>query len=296
MEAKTLLVTGASGFTGQHLIPAAKARGLYCVALTRDHEKTNASADSTEAAPLEDVKALRTVVDRVRPNYIIHLAAVSFVGHGHPKEIYETNLIGTLNLLEALNASAVKPERIVIASSANVYGRAETMPITEEAPIQPVNHYAASKAAMELMSRQFNDLSITIVRPFNYTGIGQSPWFVIPKLVEAFRTRSESLSLGDTTVARDFSDVRDVCEAYLHLLSAPAGTYNVASGTSYTIDQVLEMVRHLSGHDLKILQHPELLRSSEIPKSVGSRIKLEQTTGLSVQYQLEDTLRWMLGV
>ena len=168
-----------------------------------------------------------------QPNYVVHLAAISFVGHGNADDFYRVNVVGTVNLLEALLKLEKKPTKVLIASSANVYGNCEISPISESQQPLPVNHYAMSKLAMELMARTYlSRLPIFFTRPFNYIGLGQAESFVIPKLISHFTKKAEVIELGNLNVEREFNDVRFVCDAYLRLLDVakPGESYNICSG------------------------------------------------------------------
>lgn len=226
----------------------------------------------------------------------MHLAAISFVAHGDADEIYHTNIVGTRNLLEALAEADVKPRSVVLASSANVYGSAAVEPITEDTPPAPANDYAVSKLAMEQMARLWMDrLPITLVRPFNYTGVGQSENFLIPKIVQHFRRGDKVIELGNTDVARDFSDVRDVARAYAAIVDkAPAGeTVNICSGTAHTLGEVLDMMAKIAGYTIEVRVNPAFVRGNEVNRLVGSNARLRGLTGFAPVIPLEETLRWM---
>lgn len=278
-----IAVSGADGFTGRHFIEAALKAGHETVILRSD--LTDRAGLAAEGAELE-IDAL------------MHLAAISFVGHQDDRAFYDVNLFGTLNLLDAVAKARRPPRRILLASSANVYGNAAHSPIGESHPTAPVNHYAMSKVAMEVMARvHFPELPLVIVRPFNYTGPGQEPQFIIPKLVDHFRRRAPSVTLGNLHVQREFNDVRFVCDAYLRLLEAPAPApvYNVCTGETYDLDTVLGMLRDISGHHIEVRVDEKLVRANEVHRLCGDPAALRGAVGPLPQYRLEDTLRWMFG-
>lgn len=277
-----LLLTGANGFTGRHFAVAASACGYKVVALK---------------ASLGDADALKAEVAKVAPEVVVHLAAISFVGGVNASAYYDVNVIGTLNLLDALAALARPPSQVLLASSANMYGNCKQSPITEDQLPAPVNHYATSKLAMEHMARAYLDrLPLFFTRPFNYTGPGQSASFVIPKLVAHFARRAEVVELGSLDVEREFNDVRFVCEAYIKLLrKAPAGeVYNICTGKPVTPKTVLALLSEITGHQLQVHVNPAFVRANEIRRLCGSPAKLEATIGEIVSPTLVDTLGWML--
>ena len=278
-----ILLTGADGFTGRHFIRSAAAAG---------HDTVPLQANLTQAAAVaQEVAALQ--VDAV-----VHLAAISFVGHAHEPAFYEVNLFGTLNLLAALKAAGRPLQKVLLASSANVYGNCERSPIAETQTPAPVNHYAMSKLAMECMARAGSaGLPLVVTRPFNYTGVGQAGQFVIPKLVEHFRRRAPSVALGNLHVEREYNDVRFVCEAYLRLLCVEAThtTYNVCSGHTYDFKAVVDILQDLTGHRIDVQVDPALVRQNEVHRLCGDPSRLQQAIGAAGVYSLKDTLSWMLS-
>jgi GDP-6-deoxy-D-talose 4-dehydrogenase len=235
-------------------------------------------------------------METVRPDYLIHLAAISFVQHADAEAFYRVNVIGTLNLLQAMVDAKLSPRRVLIASSANIYGNAKAEVITEEQPPQPVNHYAASKLAMEYMVRTWCDrLPIVITRPFNYTGVGQEPHFLIPKIVSHFVRRAPIIELGNLDVEREFSDVRMVASAYRRLIEdAPAGEiFNICSGVAYSLAEVLAMMAKIAGYTIEVTVNPAFARPNEVKRLVGSPKKLHDLVGHIETIPLHETLDWM---
>ncbi|MDZ7784847.1 MAG: GDP-mannose 4,6-dehydratase [Halioglobus sp.] len=248
-------------------------------------------------ADLEDAGAIAREVAGEDFDYVVHLAAISAVTHADELGFYRVNLFGTLNLLEALCALAPLPRKVILASSANIYGNSPASPITEDTSAAPVNHYAMSKLAMEHMSAQYNDrLPLVAVRPFNYTGVGQDMRFVVPKLVAHFRERRSAVELGNIDVEREFNDVRDICNVYLKLLEAgdPGEVYNICSGRTHRLRDVIQCLEALSGHSIDIRVNPAFVRRNEVHRLCGNPEKLRACTGEAPSGDLEATLRWML--
>ena len=288
------LVTGHDGFTGRYVARELEAAGYRVIGLSH----VAAAAADTIVADLLDREALGAAISRTKPDVVVHLAAIAFVAHGDAEALYRVNVLGTRNLLEALAASGHVPRIVVLASSANIYGNAEVEPITEDTPPAPANDYAVSKLAMEYMSRLWMDrLPIVITRPFNYTGVGQAPQFLIPKLVAHFRRREPEIELGNIGVWRDFSDVRDVARAYAGLVAAaPAGeVVNICSGRAHSLEEILEMMAGIAGYRIAVRVNPEFVRASEVVRLVGSNRKLQDVVGGARPTTLPETLRWMYG-
>jgi nucleoside-diphosphate-sugar epimerase len=228
---------------------------------------------------------------------VAHLAAIAFVAHGDVEQIYRVNVVGTRNLLEALAASPKKPSAVLLASSANIYGNSDVGVIGEEVPAAPANDYAVSKLSMEYMARLWQDkLPLIVVRPFNYTGVGQHENFLLPKIVSHFRRKAADIELGNLHVWRDFSDVRMVAASYRKLLAAPAaigGTFNICSGQAYSLGEALDMMADIAGYKINVHVNPAFVRANEVVRLVGDNRRLVAATGPLDTVPLADTLRWM---
>ncbi len=210
--------------------------------------------------------------------------------------MYRVNVVGTRNLLEALASARKRPEIVVLASSANVYGNAEVDPITEDTAPAPANDYAVSKLAMECVAKLWMDrLPIVITRPFNYTGVGQASHFLIPKIVSHFRRGEGLIELGNTDVVRDFSDVRDVARAYVRLLQTrPVGdVFNICSGIGYSLTDILKMMANITGYSIETRVNPAYVRAGEVHRLIGSNVRLKAYAGIDTIIPLTSTLEWM---
>jgi nucleoside-diphosphate-sugar epimerase len=286
------LVTGRSGFTGFYVARELEALGYQVFGL----EQAASPADTRVAVDLRDLEALYTLVAAIQPNIVVHLAAIAFVGHSDVTDIYTSNVVGTRNLLNALAKSPVKPDKVVLASSANVYGNAAVTTLDEDCPPQPENDYAVSKCAMEMMARCWRHaLPIVIVRPFNYTGVRQSLSFLLPKLVDHFARREQRVELGNIDVYRDFSDVRTVANAYARLVAGgePGQVYNICSGAAHCIQDILDMLAAMAGYTIQVEVNPAFVRANEVKRLVGSNRRLVAAIGELEQIPLADTLEWM---
>lgn len=278
-----LLVTGASGFTGRYLVAAARARGHEVIALQ---------------AQLEDRLAVRAEVLQAAPELVLHLAAIAFVGHADAHAFYDVNVIGSVNLLDALASLPQPPRSVLLASSANVYGNCRSSPIAESQAPAPVNHYAMSKLAMEIMGRNYLDrLPLFFTRPFNYTGAGQSESFVLPKLVAHFASRAAAVELGNLDVEREFNDVHFVCDAYLELMerAVPGEVYNICTGQPVTLTAVIALLEQITGHRMQVNVNPAFVRANEIARLCGDPRKLNELIGAVATPSLRSTLEHMLS-
>ena len=287
---KKVLVTGNDGFTGKHLSNKLKLSGFRVIGLS---DKTS-DAEDVYMCNLLDKENLQQVIAEIQPDYVVHLAAISFVGHDNADDFYRINVIGTENLLEALLQLEQKPTKVLIASSANIYGNCEKSPIHETQQPLPVNHYAMSKLAMEYMSKPYLVyLPIFYVRPFNYTGTGQSSEFVISKIADHFRRKASFIDLGRIDVKREYNNVTKVCEIYLELLkkAIPGEFYNICSGTVYSLIEIIEVFEHIFGYKIKINKNSDLIRKNEIATLRGCTKKLEHSIGSIDWPIIEDTIK-----
>ena len=292
MTEKRALITGLRGFTGFYLAAELEQAGfsVFGADVEPNDSPNNFQVD------LLDKAGLARVIREVRPTVVVHLAAIAFVGHGNADAFYQINVIGTRNLLEALAAEAPGLECVLLPSSANIYGNSVEGMLDENTPPNPANDYAVSKLAMEYMARLWMDrLPIVITRPFNYTGIGQAPQFLLPKIVGHFQRGEKVIELGNIDVERDFSDVRLLAQAYRRLLDkAPAGElFNVCSGTAWALKDVLAMMAQIAGYDIVVRINPAFVRANEVKRLQGDVRKLERCVGKLDTIPLMETLRWM---
>jgi nucleoside-diphosphate-sugar epimerase len=297
---RKVLITGVTGFTGRYMAEEFAAHGyeVHGLSYRQPVGELPVAVSAIHCCSLNDAQMLQTLLTEIRPTYVVHLAAVSFVAHTDADAIYNANLLGTRHLLEALRISATNLEGVLLASSANVYGNTTEGVLDETAPFAPANDYAVSKAAMEFLARlYYGRLPLIISRPFNYTGVGQAEQFLIPKIVAHTRRRADIIELGNLDIARDFCDVRQVVQAYRRLLETPGAigeTFNICSGSAYTLEYVLEQAAAISGHRMEVRVNPAFVRSADVKNLFGCRAKLDSLIGDLPQIELRDTLRWMI--
>lgn len=275
-------ITGAAGFTGQYLLREFRAHGIDPVALTADLTDPDAVAREVEGAPID---------------CLIHLAGKAFAGARDWRGFYEVNLIGTMNLLEAV--ARYHPNcRCIMASTAQVYGPSASGLVDEDANVCPSSPYAISKYAMERSTQFWADrLEILIVRPFNYTGVHQSVDYLIPKIVDHFRRRAPYIELGNIDVERDFGDVRAVARAYRALSAAAGqrGIVNICTGRLHALREVISLAEQLTGHWVEVRVNEAFVRRNEVKRLGGCAQRLQSLLPEWQPIPLDETLAWMLS-
>lgn len=282
---KIVLVTGAGGFTGIHLCSLLASQGCKVVPLISD---------------LLDKEQLIVEINNIKPDFVIHLAAISFAAELNASLIYNVNVIGTLNLLDALSACNKVPSNVILASSATVYGDQSSSMLNEELCPAPINHYGCSKLTMEHLSKSYHQsFPLIIVRPFNYTGVGHAQNFVIPKIVNAYKNKEKIIELGNLDVYREYNDVRDICEIYIALLfgqGISSGLVcNICSGKTVSLQQVISYMNDIAGYQIDVKVNPAFVRPNEIKVLSGDASRLNSVVNYQYQYLLDDTLTWMYG-
>lgn len=274
-------LTGAKGFTGRFVSHALEAAGVSCVDL---------------AADLRDTEAIARAVEGMAFDRLIHLAGHAFVDAADWPSFYSVNQLGTFNLLQAVARS--KPGmRCILASSAQVYGPGSQGLLGEDAPTRPANHYAVSKRAMEMGADLWRDvLDIIVTRPFNYTGIGQSDEYLLPKIVGHFRRGETEIELGNTWVKRDFGDVRSVADVYagLALANDVPPVVNICTGRVCSIEEVVGELAAITGHSIEIRVNPHFVRANDVPVLGGDAGLLRATLPTWQPRTLRETLSWMM--
>ncbi len=277
-----VLVTGAGGFVGRHLLAELGKRAVA------------GSADVT------DPEALAAELRATQPAAIVHLAAASSVADSWRSgaETWRVNVVGTVGLLDAVLAEA-PGARTLVVSTGEVYGPTPDGPAREEAPPAPLSPYAASKAAAELAAARAaraEGLDVVVARPFQHVGPGQDERFAIgswtAQIARLERTGGGTLEVGDLTVRRDLTDVRDVARAYRLLLdpAVRAGTYNVCTGRPVELATVVETLAGLARVPVEVRENPALMRRVDVPVLAGDPARIEAAAGWRAEIPLERTL------
>jgi len=306
-----VLITGASGFVGRHLIeylrrerPDSEVHGTYCGDLANGDSGGDVVMHELDLRSAGD---LANLLHEVEPDAIFHLAAQSFVPRSweEPVETLEINLLGTAHLFEAARKIEKVPT-IQVAGSSEIYGlvEPEELPVRENQPLRPLSPYAVSKAAKDLLAFQVaasRGVPIIRTRAFNHTGPGQRDQFVAPSFARQIASIEAGvaepvLRVGDLSPVRDFLDVRDVVRAYVLLVEQgrPGEAYNVASGRGIAIQEILDQLLDLSSVDVTVETDPDRLRPADMKVLIGDISKLRAATGWEPGFTLRQTLSDLL--
>lgn len=314
-----VLVTGIDGFVGSHAaefllnVPGVELHGIVMDANVSPNISHIRSSLHLHTANILDAATIQSLFLEIRPARVIHLAGQAFVPTSlqDPIGTFQANIFGGLSVLEAVRGLArtgAGPCAVLIVSTGEVYGKVqspELLPIREEVPLAPNNPYAASKASIDLLARQYAThfgVDVTIARPFNHVGPRQSPVFVCSEFGKQFAeiangVRPPVIRAGNLEARRDFTDVRDVVRAYWLLFERRSSdiVFNVCSGRAVQILEILSVFKEISGLDVEVVSAQERLRSYDVPLVVGDCERLRRATGWSPTIPLRQTLQDVLS-
>ena len=289
------IVTGGRGFAGRHLERELASNGDDVSVL-----------DRSDRFDVTDREQVRDAFAALRPDVVYHLAAFTHVGASWsaPAETWRVNTEGTLNVLDAARACGAR--RVLVVGSAEEYGRVDPAleRVGEDAPTRPLTPYGASKAAAGLLALQAWDgtgLETVRVRPFNHSGAGQPPRFIVPalaaRIAHAEREGTDRIVVGNLDAVRELLDVRDVVRAYRlrAALGEPGAVYNVCRGEGYAVREIAELLLERSTAPLRLEVDPQLVRPVEVPKLVGDPRRIADATGWKPEHELTDTLASVLA-
>lgn len=308
-----VLITGITGFVGRHLAQYLLAQGVEVAGIGRPVHDDSMPFSDHDRVPIHhveiaDVEVLARIVESSRPEAIVHLAAFSQVGLSWdaPSAVINTNVLGTLALLNAVWETGFKP-LILSVGSGEEYGlvREDEIPISEATPLRPLNPYAVSKVAQGLLALQYAKkfgLRVIHMRPFNHIGPGQARGFITADFAAQIAHIEQGLAppllrVGNLDSRRDYLDVRDVVRAYVLALEGvhPGEVYNVASGVTWSGREILARLLALTSTQVDVVEDPALLRPVDVPVVVGDASKLRSATGWKPECSLEKSLADILS-
>ena len=308
-ERGPIVVTGANGFVGRHLMHALRARGE--TRLIAWHRQPSAASPTSSATPVRavdvlDRDAVRRAIAEDRPAQLFHLAGAPHVGDSWRNSLptLQVNVLGTHHLLEAVRLEHPAC-RVLVVTSAMIYKPGPDA-LDEDAPLVPSNPYGLSKLAQDQLAQLTaaqDGLDVVVARPFNHVGPGQDPSFAIASfcrqiaMIEA-GLMPPDMRVGNLDARRDLTDVRDVVAAYLRIMddARRGAAFNVCSGRAYRIGDLLDTLRGLASVSITTSTDPDRMRPSDIPVLLGSATRLQQTLGwtplIPIEVTLADTLAW----
>lgn len=303
---KRILVTGAGGFAGTHLIHALQSAGeteIFAAVYKASSDISYLVDDAhISSGDLTDFAYAQNLIQTTKPDLIYHLAALSVVHNSaeNALKVMNGNTAISYNILEAIRLSAPSA-RVVAVCSANVYGAVQKtdLPVNESTPFRPLNPYAISKVSQEMLALGHylsHDMDIIILRPFNHTGVRQTTDFVIPALAKQFAAIAKgaepTIVVGNLDNIRDFTDVSDMVKAYI--LASDKCTsgeaYNIGSGVGHTVREIITIFEKLIDKKVEIKSSSHQIRQSDVPVLIADATKFKTITGWAPTISLETTI------
>lgn len=310
----SVLITGGTGFVGSHLVEELLNRGFSNITVTNygsnsGHVGTLLTEEQIIRVNLTDRAETFSLIEKLKPDYIFHLASIAVVGDSFDKaaQIFQNNISLQLNLLDAVKQHSPESRVLVVGSGAE-YGMItqdsrfqisdDSKKITEQFPLNPINPYAVSKVTQDLLGLSYYlsyGLDIVRARPFNHIGERQTTDFAIPafasQIVKVERGEQDKITIGNLDAVRDFTDVKDVVKAYITLMEkGVAGeVYNIGSGRGYSMQQILDMMMRLAKVEITVETDPAKIRPIDVPVTVADYSKLN-ALGWEPEIKIEETL------
>lgn len=310
---KKAFITGIAGFVGSHLAELLLSKeyevyGLCRPRSRRDHIEAISNSLHLEDADLLDTHSLYATITKIKPDYIFHLAAQSFVPTSwvSPSVTLETNIVGSANLFEAVRQAGIDPV-VQIACSSEEYGlvHPDEVPIKETNPLRPLSPYAVSKVAMDYLGYQYyQSYKVRIVRTrgFNHTGPRRGETFAESNFAKQIALIEKGkqqpvISVGNLEARRDYTDVRDMVKAYLLAVEKcePGEVYNICTGNSVVIGDMLKLLLSFSKVNVETKQDPSRMRPSDVPTLIGDNSKFVAATGWKAEIPFEKTMEDLLN-
>jgi GDP-4-dehydro-6-deoxy-D-mannose reductase len=304
---KRILVTGCDGFVGAIAARTFVEQGLHVLGADIGNAPKRFRGQEYTQADLAQLDQVKRLVTKGKPDAIVHLAAQSSAGRSftEPHDTIRNNVLATLNLLEAIRGAG-HPIRMLAVGSADEYGPVDPshLPLVEARPPHPANPYALSKSIQTQLCSTFHALygvDVVVTRSFNHTGPGQTDTFVLPSFARQIveikcKLRDPVMEVGNIEIKRDFLDVRDVIRAYRALLDSgkPGEIYNVCSGKSYSLKELLHKLGAIAGVRVEIQVREDRIRPLDTQELRGNKLKITRDTGWSPSIPIDETLRSLL--
>ncbi|MFZ4622100.1 MAG: GDP-mannose 4,6-dehydratase [Bacteroidota bacterium] len=305
-----VLITGIGGFAGSHLADfISENTDSNIFGILRDIEKNDNlrlldGKVELATCDITDFQSIFKVIKETKPDIIFHVAGQAFVPSSfeHAAETFKTNVIGTINIFEAVKASDISP-RIIVVTSGEVYGETFGIPAlhSEQSIPQPVNPYAASKTSVDYIAqtyKKYEGLNIVIARPFNHTGPRQKPNFVCSSLAKQIvaiqRNKGQKiLRVGNIKARRDFTDVRDIARGYWMLSQVDNKNnyiFNLCSGRIFAIEDIIKLYEDIVGERFELNVEPKRLRGYDIQLLAGNASAINHSVGWKAEIPLKQTL------
>ncbi len=313
MAVKKALITGIAGFAGSHLAELLLSKGIEVYGLCRPRSKTDHIESiinklHLEDADLLDSHSLYTTIAKIKPDYIFHLAAQSFVPTSwvSPSVTLEVNIVGSANLFEAVRQVGIAPA-IQIACSSEEYGlvHANELPIKETNPLRPQSPYAVSKVAMDYLGYQYfcsYNMRIIRTRGFNHTGPRRGETFVTSNFAKQIAMiekgkQEPHIYVGNLETQRDWTDVRDMVRGYLLSVEkcSPGDVYNICTGKAVRIGDMLDLLLSFSKAKVKVQPDSSRMRPSDVPVLIGDNSKFVKKTDWKAQISFKKTMEDLLN-
>lgn len=310
---KKILITGASGFAGGYLSEYLYSQNKFEIFGTYHSKESFLNSPVKEKIHFQKIDLINSenvlnIIGKIKPDYIFHLAAASAPSESFkdPVKTFQNNVIGQINILEAMKKNNLLKSKILITSSCEVYGYVgpEDLPVDEMTQLRPATPYAVSKVTQDYLALQYflsYKLQCIRVRPFNHTGPRQEAKFVASdfskQIAEIEKKKKEPvIHVGNLEAKRDFTDVRDIVKAYSQLLEkgVPGEVYNVGSGKSYSAKEILDILLRNTKCKISIKTDPQKIRPADSPDIVCDNQKLVDLTGWKAEIPLTKTLQDIL--
>ena len=292
----TCLIFGINSFTGRYVSHVFQQYGYKVIGTVFSKvNRADFPGVDIHTTDLMDYVNVSCVIKKSNPDIVINLTGISFIINNDVSQFYDVHILGTRNILVSFVEHQIPVSKVILSSSAQVYGQAKYPDETTAAT--PLNDYAVSKLAMEHMARIWSDkFPIIITRPFNCIGVGQSENFLVSKILSSFVAKNSTIELGNIKVARDFIDIRSAAEYYYLLATegVDGEIYNIASGESHSIECILDLFSQITSHQINVKFNSRFIRDNDPSRITANITKIISLPNSTQPVQFKDTLTWMI--